>query len=102
MTDSHISLKFRKIVVIEHLCDKAQALHTAQLSFSIDRNYSAAFLAPVLEGMEAVVGYLGRILHAPYAEHAALLMQSAERLAFKAHAAHYLISNFHISHLIQP
>ena len=96
MTDSHVTAERGKIIIVENLSNQAEALHTAKLSFIIDRNDSATFLSSVLERMKTVIRNLRRMRHTPHAEYAALLVKPPEGLALQTHAAHYLISDFHI------
>ena len=96
MTYRHISLQCGEIVVVEHLSNESQTLHTAKLTLCIDRNYSATFLTAVLKRMQSVVCDFGRPRYAPYAEHATFLVKSAERLPDSG-TAHYLFLDCHSS-----
>ena len=96
MTYRHISLQCGEVVVVEHLSNESQPLHTAKLTLLIDRNYSASFLTAVLKRMQSVVCDFGRFRYTPDAEHTTFLVKSAERLPDSG-TAHYLFLDCHNS-----
>ena len=91
MTDGHISFKRGKVVIVENLRHQAQALDAAKLFIFIDSNDSAAFLTPVLEGMQAVICDFRSIRYTPNAEYAAFLMKSVESLMVHIIAIHLFV-----------
>ena len=96
----HAAFQAGEIVIVEHLGDEALALDSSELAFIIDRDYSAAFLPPVLEGVKAVVGDFGGILHAIDAEDAAFFVNAPERsLIIVIHRNHCYLSPMQVSHI---
>jgi hypothetical protein len=75
MTHSHLAVKAVKHLLCKNLRDQAHPLVTAELTFMIDGD-AAAFLPPVLQGIETEIGQTGYInsVTPPYAENAAGFM----------------------------
>ena len=77
---SHVAYRHRTrkrshLLLVEHFGHKALTLDPPQLSGIVHGHYAAAFLSPVLQGMESVIDKACSLRHSPDAEDTAFFMQ---------------------------
>ena len=72
-----VTLERGQFGVVEHFGHEAEALYPLQPPVIVRGHYSAAFLTPVLQGMEAVVCQFSGIGNAPDGENAAFFVYVA-------------------------
>ena len=83
VADGAIARKLGQMRSVEDLGHQAQALDAAQLAVLSHGDDATAFLSPVLERMQGVIGQFGGMGNAPDAKHPAFLVKTADHLPRK-------------------
>lgn len=75
MADRHVTVQRTEILGVEDFGHEPESLDPVKFSIIVDRDDSAALLAAMLKRVEAVVGHLGGVGHAPDTEHPAFFFK---------------------------
>ncbi len=83
MADGAIARKLGQMGAVEDLGHQAQALDTAQLTVLAHGDDATAFLSPVLERMQGVIGQFSGMGNSPDAKHTAFLVKTSYHIPRK-------------------
>ena len=83
VADGAIARKLGQMRAVEDLGHQAQALDTAQLTVLAHRNDATAFLSPVLERVQGVIGQFSGMGNSPDAKYATFFVKTADHFPRK-------------------
>ena len=83
MADGAVARELGQMGAVEDLGHQAQALDTAQLTVLAHRNDATAFLSPVLERVQGVIGQFSGMGNSPDAKYATFFVKTADHFPRK-------------------